>query len=78
MECSSMRIAHLIAPLTAATVAVLALGRAAHADLLIEVDKFAQRMTVTVNGEQLYDIEADPGQPKVLLTVRGLGYKFEG
>ena len=23
-------------------------------------------------------IEADPGQPKVLLTVRGLGYKFEG
>lgn len=56
-----MRIAHLIAPLTAATVAVLALGQAAHADLLIEVDKFAQRMTVTVNGEQLYEWPVSTG-----------------
>jgi hypothetical protein len=44
----------LIAPLIAATVAVLTLGQAANADLLIEIDKSAQRMTVTVNGNQLY------------------------
>ena len=50
-----MRIAHLIAPLTAATVAVLTLSQAAHADLLIQVDKSTQRMTVTVNGQQMYD-----------------------
>ena len=50
-----MRINPLIVPLTAATVAVLTLGQAAHADLLINVDKSAQRMTVTVNGEKLYD-----------------------
>ncbi len=50
-----MRINRVIAPLTAATIAVLTLGQAAYADLLIEVDKSTQRMTVTVNGEQLYD-----------------------
>ena len=50
-----MRIAHLIAPLIAATVAVLTLGQAAQADLLIAVDKSTQRMTVTVNGQQMYD-----------------------
>ena len=51
-----MRINRLIAPLTAATVAVLTLlGQAAHAELLINVDKSSQRMTVTVNGEHLYD-----------------------
>src|SRR6478736_2021254 len=50
-----MRVAHLIAPLIAATVAVLTLGQAAQADLLIAVDKSTQRMTVTVNGQQMYD-----------------------
>ena len=51
-----MRIIRLIASLTAATVAVLTLlGQAAHAELSIKVDKSSQRMTVTVNGEQLYD-----------------------
>ena len=49
-----MRFRRLIPPLTAAIVAVLMLGQAAHADLLIEIDKSAQRMTVTVNGKQLY------------------------
>ena len=49
-----MRIRSLIPPLTTATIAVLTLGQAAYADLLIEVDKSAQRMTVTVNGEELY------------------------
>lgn len=49
-----MGVRRLIPPLTAATVAVFMLGQTAHADLLIQIDKSAQRMTVTVNGEQLY------------------------
>src|SRR5271166_4538867 len=49
-----MRIRVPISPLIAATVAMLMLGQAARANLLIEIDKSAQRMTVTVNGEQLY------------------------
>ena len=49
-----MWIRRLIYALTAATVAVLMPGEADHADLLIEIDKSTQRMTVTVNGEQLY------------------------
>jgi lipoprotein-anchoring transpeptidase ErfK/SrfK len=56
-----MRIGHLIAPLTAAAVAVITLGQTAHADLLINIDKSAQRMTVTVNGEQLYDWPVSSG-----------------
>jgi hypothetical protein len=56
-----MRITPLFAPLTAATVAVLSLGQAAHADLLIEIDKSAQRMTVTVNGEQIYNWPVSTG-----------------
>ena len=55
LECSSMHISRLFAPLTAGTVVVFTLGQAAYADLLIQVDKSAQRMTVTVNGEQVYD-----------------------
>ena len=50
-----MLISRLITPLTAAIVAVLILSQAAHADLLIKIDKSTQRMTVTVGGEQLYD-----------------------
>src|SRR5271157_1477840 len=49
-----MRIRVPISPLAAATVAVLMCGQAANADLLIEIDKSTQRMTVTVNGAQLY------------------------
>ena len=48
-----MRIRRRIAPI-AACIAALMLGRAAYADLLIEVDKSAQRMIVTLNGEKLY------------------------
>ncbi len=40
--------------LTAATAAVVMCGLAAHATLLIEIDKSAQRMTVTVDGQQRY------------------------
>jgi hypothetical protein len=60
LECSSMLINRLIAPLTAATVALL--SQAALADLLIKVDKSAQHMTVTVNGEQLYDWPVSTGR----------------
>ena len=50
-----MRISNLIAPLTAAAISALPLGQAAYAELLIKVDKSTQRMTVTVNGVQLYN-----------------------
>ena len=56
-----MHINRLIAPLTAATVAVLSLGQAAHAELQINVDKSAQRMTVTVDGKQIYDWPVSTG-----------------
>jgi hypothetical protein len=61
LERLSMLINRLIAPLTAATIAVLTLGQGAHADLLIKVDKSAQRMTVAVNGEQLYEWPVSTG-----------------
>jgi lipoprotein-anchoring transpeptidase ErfK/SrfK len=48
-----MRFSRFLAP-AAAGVAMLTIGGAAYADLLIEVDKSAQRMTVTLNGEKLY------------------------
>ena len=51
---SAMRIRRLIPPLAAA-VAVLTFGQAARADLLIEIDKSTQRMTVTVDGRKLYE-----------------------
>jgi hypothetical protein len=63
LECSSMRITHAIAPLTAGIVFVLTLGQAAYADLLIEVNKSTQRMTVRVNGEQLYHWPVTTGGP---------------
>lgn len=49
-----MRFRRFIPPLITAIAAVLILGQAAHSDLLIQIDKSAQRMTVTVNGQQLY------------------------
>jgi hypothetical protein len=49
-----MSIGRLISPPTVATLTVLMCGQTAHADLLVEIDKSAQRMTVTVNGHQLY------------------------
>ncbi|MGA7308171.1 MAG: L,D-transpeptidase [Pseudolabrys sp.] len=56
-----MRINRLIALMTAGTVAVLVLGEAARADLLIQIDKSIQRMTVTVDGKQLYDWPVSSG-----------------
>jgi hypothetical protein len=66
IECGSgleyrlMRTNRLIAPLTAAVVLLLA-GQAARADLLITVDKSAQRMTVVQNGRQLYQWPVSTG-----------------
>jgi hypothetical protein len=59
LEGSSMRINRLIAPLTAATIAVLMFGQGAYADLLIEIDKSTQRMTVTVNGRATLRLAGD-------------------
>jgi hypothetical protein len=56
-----MRVPRFIAVLAAATVAVLTLGHAALADLLIEIDKSTQQMTVTVNGEHLYQWPVSTG-----------------
>jgi lipoprotein-anchoring transpeptidase ErfK/SrfK len=51
----------LIASLITAIFAALVLGQAAHAELLIKIDKSAQRMTVTVDGKQLYDWPVSTG-----------------
>jgi hypothetical protein len=56
-----MPIRRFIPPLTAAIVAVLMFGEAARADLLIQIDKSTQQMTVTVNGEHLYDWPVSTG-----------------
>ena len=56
-----MRIVRFIPPLIAATAALFSLGQTAHADLLINIDKNVQRMTVTVNGAQLYDWRVSTG-----------------
>src|SRR5271166_6117139 len=49
----SVRICRFLARI-AAGVAALMIGQAAYADLLIKIDKSAQRMIVTLDGEQLY------------------------
>jgi hypothetical protein len=56
-----MRVNRLMALLIATPVGMLTLGQAANADLLIKVDKSVQRMTVTVNGNQLYDWPVSTG-----------------
>ena len=57
----SLVINRLIAVLTAAISLVLVLGQPARADLLIKIDKTAQRMTVTVDGKHLYDWPVSTG-----------------
>jgi lipoprotein-anchoring transpeptidase ErfK/SrfK len=47
--------------LTAAISVVLVLGQPARADLLIKIDKTAQHMTITVDGNQLYDWPVSTG-----------------
>ena len=57
----AVRINRLIVFFAAAIIVVLTLGQAARADLLIEIDKSTQRMTVTVNGSQLYEWPVSTG-----------------
>ena len=64
-----MRINRLIVPLTAAVISAVPLSEAAYAELLIKVDKSTQRMTVTVNGVQLYNWP---------VTTGGSGYDTPG
>src|ERR1700744_2449256 len=49
-----MSIRRMIFLAAAAALAVVICGEAAWADLVIEVDKTAQRMTVTVDGHEVY------------------------
>ena len=56
-----MRISHLIALLTAGTMAVLGLGQA-HAGLLININKSAQRMTVTADGKPIHNWSVSTGR----------------
>ena len=49
-----MSISRLIFLPAAAVLAALTCGEAAQADLLIEVDKTVQRMTITVDGHEVY------------------------
>jgi lipoprotein-anchoring transpeptidase ErfK/SrfK len=49
-----MSVRRLIFLTAAAALAVLTFGGVAQADLLIEIDKTAQRMTVAVDGHQVY------------------------
>ena len=56
-----MRLHHLALSFAAAFVA-LALAQPARANVMIIIDKSAQRMTVTVDGEQLYTWPVSTGQ----------------
>jgi lipoprotein-anchoring transpeptidase ErfK/SrfK len=49
-----MRINRCIALLISTTISGLTLGQVAQAELLIKIDKSTQRMTVMLNGNQLY------------------------
>lgn len=51
----------VIVPLAAAVLAFLPAGEVVHASLLINVDKSAQRMIVTVDGNRLYEWPVSTG-----------------
>jgi hypothetical protein len=57
-----MRICRLIVPLGIAALMSLASAQAAHANLLIHIDKSTQRMAVTVDGKPLYDWPVSTGR----------------
>jgi hypothetical protein len=50
-----------VGPLIAAALLLSTVGQAIHAELLIQVDKSTQRMTVTRDGEDLYDWPVSTG-----------------
>ena len=49
-----MRIPRLVAPLSVAILSLFALPQAAHAALLVEINKSTQQMTITLNDEPIY------------------------
>jgi hypothetical protein len=51
----------VVGPLIAAGISLLILGQAVHAELLIQVDESTQRMTVSLNGEELYQWPVSTG-----------------
>src|SRR6188508_783474 len=53
---------HRIALPFAAVIAVITLAQAAHANVMIIIDKSAQKMTVTVNGEERYIWQVSTGR----------------
>jgi hypothetical protein len=59
----------LIGPLIAFSISLFMLGQSFNAELLIQVDKSAQRMTVTLDGNELYDWPVSTG---------GRGYESPG
>jgi hypothetical protein len=53
----------IVASFIGACLAGLAFGQPAHANILISVDKSAQRMTVTVDGQPRYNWPVSTGRP---------------
>ena len=49
-----MRIARVIGPLSVAILSLFTIHQAAHAALLVEINKSTQQMTITVNDEPIY------------------------
>ena len=62
-EGNVVRTNHVIATLTGACLAVLLLGQAATANILISINKSTQRMTVTVDGQPRYTWPVSTGKP---------------
>ncbi len=60
---TAVRTKHCIATLAVACLVTLALGQTASADILINVNKSTQRMTVTVDGRRLYEWPVSTGRP---------------
>jgi L,D-transpeptidase-like protein len=56
-----MRLHHFVFPL-ASIIALVTLAQAAHANVMIIIDKSAQKMTVTVNGEDRYTWPVSTGR----------------
>ena len=56
---------HRIAFPFAAIIAVVTLAQVAHANVMIIIDKSAQKMTVTVNGEDRYAWPVSTGRVRL-------------
>src|SRR3974390_410025 len=56
-----MRIPRLIAPVSVAILLLFTLLQAAHAALLVEINKSTQQMTITLNNERIFDWPVSTG-----------------